>query len=58
MEATVMTRAEALDRIERLVDHIDRYAYKNCSAERRELEDLRALIDAMDRPAPKRRRAA
>jgi hypothetical protein len=50
-EATVMTRAEALDRIEQLVDHIDRHSYKNCAAERRELADLRALIDALDRDA-------
>ena len=43
-----MTRAEAIDRIERLADHIDRYPYKNCAAEQAELEDLRALIDRMD----------
>jgi hypothetical protein len=50
-----MTRAEALDRIELLVDHIDRYSFKNCAPERRELEDLRALIDRMDaQAAPKR----
>jgi hypothetical protein len=50
-----MTRAEALDRVERLADHIDRYAFKNCSAERQELELLRALIDRMD-AQPKRKK--
>jgi hypothetical protein len=51
-----MTRQEYLDRIERLVDHIDRYSFKNCSAERRELENLRAIIDQLD-AQPKRRKA-
>ncbi len=49
-----MTRQQALDRIERLVDHIDKYPLKNCSAERRELEDLRALIDRLDRDAARK----
>jgi hypothetical protein len=51
-----MTRQECLDRIERLVDHIDRYGLKNCAAERRELENLRAIIDQLD-AQPKRRKA-
>jgi hypothetical protein len=54
-EATPMTGAEAMDRIERLQDAIERYPYKNCAAERGELEMLRALIDRMD-AQPKRKK--
>ena len=49
-----MTRSEAMDRIERLADVIERYPYK-CSAERAELKLLRALIDRMD-AQPKRKK--
>ena len=43
-----MTRTEAMDRVEQLVDRIERYSLKNCAPERQELENLRALIDRMD----------